>query len=114
MGWDAWATKKKQIPKAVWAAASNLAKTLDAKADKTVDGLLSEGGLDCSNCAYALGLAVHGHADACWSSTPWSAEEVQEFAQRATWPEVLDWANASAKVFLETCAQHNSGIRFSF
>ncbi len=88
------------------------------RADLSVDGLLSIGGLDCSPCARALEAAT-GHS--AWDPDGWSAEQVKELAASAVWPERLDpdpngdaWAVASAREFLETCARHGLGIYFSW
>lgn len=108
MGWDAFAETSRR-------AAFKAAAVRVRKQAGSVDGLLGEGGLDCSSCAYALEAATNASA---WDEHGWNAEKVKQLAASATWPQEIDpedkWAVLSAKAFLEVCAKLNCGISFSY
>lgn len=110
MGWDGYANNI-HGHKAKFKEASEIV----AVKCGSVDGLLADGGLDCSACASALEMATGQNA---WDEDGWSAKKVKRLAESAIWPEEVDadmcWAVESAKAFLSLCAQIGTGIRFSF
>lgn len=88
----------------------------EAACDETgsVDGLLRLGGLDVSTCGAALASAT---GRSVYDEDGWLPEDVKSLAASAEWPEPIGemaWAVVSARKFLETCAAHNLGIRFSW
>ena len=116
MGWDAFATPFNGLtgpehdapdPDFVVTARTVL------EAEGCVDGLLEHGGLDVSTCGYALEQATRNNV---FVNEPWSAADVQRLAPLARWDFELDqpWAKASARAFLNRCAELGRGIRFSF
>lgn len=107
MGWDAFAEPRGARNELFENAAAELRKTWSG----TVDGLLHDGGLDCSDCGQALENAT---GRSVYDERPWPPEFVRELAARAIWPEEHDWASVSAKTFLDTCAANGLGIRFSY
>lgn len=118
MGWDAYAEpfnglagplRKDPDPDFVQTAADV------ATSEGTVDGLLAHGGLDVSTCGYALEQATRNNI---FTDEPWSPEAVQRLAAAAHWDFEVEphhgWAKASARAFLNRCAELGRGIRFSF
>lgn len=133
MGWDAFATGTGGVGVDRLAGeVPGLAPAFKAAADGVrlqvgaVDGLLKDGGLDCSICAQALELATGRD---CWDENGWSAADVRRLAAAANWDfpaeavargasrnwaDAAPWAKASARAFLETCAALGLGIRFTW
>jgi len=128
MGWDAFATKDGKMLKcdyskeAEWAGmivnpilrdAFGKANDKGMKIAGSVDGLLRDGGLDCSDCAYALRDATGMD---CWSEDNLTPEVVKYYWEEAGWPprDEWNWAVASAYYFLKTCAKNGLGIYFSW
>lgn len=113
MGWDAYATPYKELPENKKASFVDAAIAI-AKDCGAVDGLLSEGGLDCGVCARVLEKATQ---ESPWVNE-WTPEKVKELAHKASWPSEDEdtplWAIASARVFLNMCAAYDCGIEFSF
>lgn len=110
MGWDGYANNTRGH-KAKFKAA---AKKVQDKCG-TVDGLLQEGALDCSACAFALEAAT---GQSAWDQDGWSAKKVKQLAAEARWPGEVEpdqcWAVESAKAFLNLCADIGTGIHFSW
>jgi hypothetical protein len=124
MGWDAFA-----VPlKANWGLENPEcgdrefdAAVKAARKDRTdpepqlIDGLLVQGGLDCSACGEMLERATGRDV---YAEDPWSAEEVKRISAEADWTfevePTQEWAKRSAKAFLERCAELDRGIRFSY
>jgi len=127
MGWDGFATRDGEnvekdwhhghrelqpelcdpILKAAFEQAAEKVRELDG-ADN-LDWLLCVGALDCSWFAEALETATGME---CWGADL-SAEQVQKYLAVADWSKVTV-PHQSARLFLETCAQHNLGMRFSW
>jgi hypothetical protein len=119
MGWDAYSEhgefqgKWPHKSKAAFAAASRRVK----RKAGSVDWLLERGGLDVSNCAYALENAT---GESAWDQDGWEAKKVKRLAKSAQWPALEDvdksewWAILSAREFLETCAKLGLRIDFSW
>ena len=129
MGWDGYATKDGKVIDVNWGnfrddkpqikdeglrgkfikAAKGVVEIADG-----VDWLLGLGGLDCSDCAYALQDATGMN---CWGNDI-TAEKVKEFYDNANWENVRDGLSkelvASAKAFLEVCAREGLGMSFSW
>lgn len=124
MGWDAFATKNGEDIKHLlnpYKVKDNELRKKFKEAVKLVrskyeyaDGLLDCGGLDCSDCAYALQDAT---GMICWGK-PLNPKQVKEYYKKADWENVDDSLEkelvASAKEFLKVCAENNMGIRFSW
>lgn len=130
MGWDAYATKAGEDLDRYWhhdqadrepelvdpalRAAFEVAATEARQLGGSTDWLLSIGGLDVSTCGEKLSAAV---GRSVYDEDGWTPEEVKEMASSADW-KATDvqpaWAYWSARKFLETCAAHNLGIRFSW
>lgn len=132
MGWDAFATLPNghDLPRTPvegdWLPKDDALRTAFRRAGATVmdccgtvDGGLKHGMLDVSTCGQAL--EWYTGVDA-WPDdiTPLTPEQVQTLARNAQWPDVLalprdqQWPIASARAFLDTCAEHGLGIRFSY
>lgn len=79
------------------------------------DGYLDMGSLDCSACCKMLQEAT---GESCYSDEGWSAEKVKELNEKADWRLLYGkdnaWAYWSARKFLETCAELNLSISFSW
>ena len=75
-----------------------------------VDGFLSSGALDCSACGKALERATGAWV---WDMIMWDSHKVKEISESAKWSDTPDWAEASARAFLETCAKLGLSITFS-
>ena len=112
MGWDGYANDRKEHLDEFRDASSRVLEKADS-----VDCLLADGALDCSDCAYMLEEATHRSA---WDDNGWTAEEVKELAKNAYWEDLENisrddwWAALSAREFLETCAAIGTGIHFSY
>jgi hypothetical protein len=133
MGWDAFATRNGSGLKTVFvrrkgeavrlalkdkelrAAFEGASKHVIANAG-SVDCFLSTGGLDTSRCGKVLervtGFNIYdGHG--------WSSEKVVDAATRVSWDfdshgESEKWAVESSRAFLEVCAAHGLGVKFSY
>ncbi len=122
MGWDAYATKdgetiecryesdigfirspKDPVLEAAFAEA--------AKRPGASDGMLREGALGLTGCGKALQEATGLNA---WNEDGWDAETVKAVAASARWDGCDERYRESARAFLETCAGHGLGIRFSY
>lgn len=129
MGWDAFAFAPNGEPldrtpvDEGWLPVDENLRTAFRRAGATVmdlcggvDGGLKHGLLDVSRCAKALEAATGIDA---WGVDLLPAH-VQDLARTAQWPDVMAlpeadrWPVASARAFLETCAAHGLGIRFSW
>jgi hypothetical protein len=81
----------------------------------TVDAFLEMGSLDCSACCRMLEEAT---GESCYNEEGWNADKVQELSEKADWRILYDnddaWAYWSARKFLETCAELNLSIEFSW
>jgi len=127
MGWDAYAisdphnewiaefdhegNKGWYIPDAVYARAFKQAEENVLKQAPNVDGLLAIGGLDCSNCGYAMQNLTGIDA---WGKNL-SIKDVQALIITEYIPEEDEcWAYCSALQFLLTCKEQKLGIRFSW
>lgn len=119
MGWDAYAEPVKfrrfgleEEPHPDWKKAVDRARELNTQ-DQIVDGLLSRGGLDCSACKDELEQATGLN---CYSD--WNPEIVRIANETADWDSPVDpdqvWARASARAFLERCAELGLSIHFSY
>ena len=75
MGWDAYALDIKGHEDKFKRAAARVAKKCGV-----VDWLLEKGGLDCSDCAYALQAATGANA---WDEDGWNAEKVKRLTRNA-------------------------------
>lgn len=121
MGWDADAiyggepfayVKPQTDPNAARAfrAASEAAQALA----EIVDGYLADGGLDVSTCVAALGRYA-GETD---RSAIWDVRKTRDLNESIQWPDLatlpeLDrWPVASARAFLQVCAEQGYGIQF--
>ena len=127
MGWDAFATRDGQDLERNWNANSatappqlidpTLRQAFEAASREVqgrtggVDWLLCVAALDVDTCAKHLQQATGMD---CWAQ-PLTAEQVSAFNASAIWnyETERDGYYYSAKLFLETCAAHNLGIRFS-
>ncbi len=112
MGWDMFAEgprggRLRPSDLAAFRAASDDV----AKRAGTVDGLLRDGALDCSACAFALEEATGQNA---WDD--WSSNAVGYRQRTAVWSNVDQepWARESAKAFLNTCAALGLSARASY
>lgn len=78
---------------------------------KTVDGLLHNGGLDCSAC----GDAIHRLTGVDQYGLALSIQQVQELTITPYEPLPEDaWAYYSALEFIKVCQEQKLGIRFSW
>lgn len=128
MGWDAYATTKQgerlntencskgiRIKNKRIRSAFKIADEKCVKEHGSVDGFLSSGGLDVSICAKMLEKAT---GQSAWSEDGWDYLQVKIIAILANWNFKYEkqnaWAYASAKIFLETCAELGLGITFSY
>lgn len=111
MGWDAYARPMKHI-KAFRAAADEVAAAGDG-----CDGLLGEGGLDCTPCAKEFERITGCSA---WSEDGYAPKFVSE----KLWPAARDseppkekermWAWRSTVAFIKVCADKGLGMEFSW
>ena len=120
MGWDAYATKNGETIE--WRRnANNRLEIADdtlraafaeaSNREGAADGNLPIGSLDCSGCAEALEKATGLNA---YDEDGWTPEAVKDAACGAVWAECDPRYRESARAFLETCAAHNLGVRFSW
>lgn len=113
MGWDAYAQgpqggELKHADLKEFEKAAKLVRDVCG----TVDGLLDEGGLDVSNCAYALEGAT---CQSAWNEHGWSAEAVKDYWAKSDWHISAEpWAACSARMFLKVCAERGLSIQFSY
>lgn len=81
----------------------------------SVDGFLSLGSLDCSDCCRMLEAAT---GESCYSDSGWDIKKVKQLAANSDWgipySEDQAWAYWSARKFLEVCAEGNLSITFSW
>lgn len=128
MGWDAFATRDGQDLERNWNHGSatrspelidptlrqafEIARTTVQALTGSADWLLCVGALDLETCAHHLQQATGMD---CWAQ-PLTAEQVAAFNASADWNYETDRDGIyySAKLFLETCAAQNLGIRFSY
>jgi hypothetical protein len=112
MGWDAFARGPKGGININSDAANDFKyKALQVKRNiGSADCLLETGALDCSNCAEmierACGLSP-------WTEELWNPRNMQ-WDWNFKYKDEDAWAYHSAKVFIETCIEHDLTIRFSF
>lgn len=121
MGWDAHAIGvkidySKSLPQIIDPVQNRVFITVFnsvKKACGTVDGLLDQGGLDCTICGEMLERAT---GQDCDSEQVWRKEKVRRLAEKADFSfsvkEDERWAKESARAFLYACAALNCSIRF--
>lgn len=111
MGWTAYTkgTELNTAEKAAFEEASNAVRQKTGQ----VDGMLDMGGLDSEACAWALEEAT---GERVFTEGEWAVEKVQELAKNAQWGPLENtdnqWAQDSARAFLETCGELELGIHF--
>ena len=118
MGWDAYATREgRGLDPGTDAAALRAFHRASAEVARDtgcVDAQLEDGRLDCQACRVQIELATREMA----GNIAWSADQLRERVKAATWPEGWEleegdeWAAASARRFLEICAEFGLGAQF--
>lgn len=115
MGWDAFAETKtgKVVKSKVILEEFKKGFEVVREAVGCADGLLDVAALDCSGAGAALHKATGCHV---YNEAGWPSEKVKELNEDADWENVEGCLSliASAKKFLEICANNNLSIRFSW
>lgn len=118
MGWDAFASFNKFYNPDEWGG-SKIQLAFEDASKKVreiggiVDGFLPCGGLDFSDCGYALEEAT---GEQCWVEKGWDPAKVHQLFWKSRWANVTrpTWVRLSAYHFLRVCNDHNLGVHFSW